>query len=112
MSAGTLNRHLVLEESTRVSDGAGGYTEAWLPVGDLWAAVKSGAGREGLGGGLSVSSVPYRVTVRSAPFGSPSRPRADQRFREKTRIFRILAVADSDADQRYLTCLCTEEVAG
>ncbi|MEM9581912.1 MAG: head-tail adaptor protein [Pseudomonadota bacterium] len=112
MSLGTLNRHLILEESTRVSDGAGGYTDAWLAVGDLWASVIAGSGREALGGDVALSSVPYKIKIRSAPVGSPQRPRADQRFRERSRIYRILSVADADEGQRYLMCHCVEEAAG
>ncbi|WP_298358481.1 phage head closure protein [uncultured Litoreibacter sp.] len=112
MSGVTLNRRLMLEDATRVSDGAGGYVEAWQPLGELWAGLKAGSGRERIGGTATLSAVPYRITVRAAPFGAASRPRPDQRFREGTRIFRILAVADDDADRRFLTCHCIEEVTG
>lgn len=112
MSAVTLNRRLVLEEASRVGDGAGGFAQAWVPLGTVWAWLRAGSGRERIGGTLTVSAVPYRVTVRAAPFGAVSRPRPDQRFRDGDRIFRILAVADDDADRRYLTCHCTEEVSG
>ncbi len=112
MSLGTLNRHFLLEESTRVSDGAGGFADAWVAVGDLWGALHPGSGREALGGGVALSSVPCKIVIRSAPVGSPQRPRPDQRFRERTRLFRILSVTDADTDQRYLSCQCVEEVAG
>ncbi len=112
MSGAVLNRRLVLEEASRVADGAGGFTEAWTPIGVVWAALKPGTGRERIGGNLTLSAVPYRITVRAAPFGAPSRPRPDQRFREGARLFRILAVADHDPDRAYLTCHCTEEVTG
>lgn len=112
MSGLTLNRHLVLEEAMRVADGAGGFTEVWQPLGQLWAAVKAGSGKERLGGTLTVSAMPYRITVRSAPAGAKSRPRPDQRFRESARVFRILAVADDAQSGLYLTCHCIEEVSG
>ena len=112
MSRFALNRHLALEEATRVADGAGGYAEHWLAVGQLWAALRAGSGRERVGGTLTVSAVPYRITVRSAPIGSAARPRPDQRFREGDRLFRILAVADDDETRLYLTCHCIEEVSG
>lgn len=107
-----LTRRLVLEEAVRVADQAGGYTEDWLPVGTLWAEIRAGSGRERAGGGMALSVVPYRIIVRHAPSGAPSRPRPDQRFRDGTRIFRILAVAEDDRDPRYLTCHATEEVSG
>ena len=58
----------------------------------------------------ALSAVPYRVTVRGAPVGSPSRPKAGQRFREGTRLFLIQAVTERDQFGRYLTCFAREEV--
>jgi SPP1 family predicted phage head-tail adaptor len=107
-----LNRRLTLEHAVRVADGAGGYSEAWMPLGDLWAFVKAGSGRERFGAGVTVSTVPYRIVVRGAPAGSDARPKPEQRFREGARVFRIVGVAEYDTDARYLTCFAIEEVAG
>lgn len=107
-----LNRKMVLERAERAADGAGGFTQAWVPVGTLWAALKPGSGRERFGAGVTVSTVPWRITVRAAPVGAPQRPEPDQRLREGGRVFRITAVAERDPDARYLTCFATEEAAG
>lgn len=106
-----LDRKLVLERATRTADGAGGYVETWVPLGELWAAFKAGSGKERVGGTLTVSAVPYRITVRSTPIGSASRPEPDQRFRDGARRFRIVAVADDGERPHYLTCHCIEEVS-
>lgn len=105
-----LNRKLVLEAPERLPDGAGGWTRTWVELGRLWAEVKPGAGRERAEEFVTVSSVPCRITVRAAPPGALSRPKPDQRFREAGRIYRIVAVAESDAKGRYLTCHAREEV--
>ena len=110
MSGARLNRALVLEAPERVADGAGGFAENWAAQGMLWCSVRAGSGREAEAAGLSVSSVPYKVTVRAAPVGSPSRPVPGQRLRDGGRIFRILAVAEADAAARFLTCTVREEV--
>lgn len=107
----TLNRRLVLEEAQRSPDGAGGYDEAWMALGVLWAQVDAGSGRELRGGGISLSRTRYRITVRAAPYGAPSRPRPEHRFRDGARVWRILSVAESDARARFLTCIAEEEVA-
>lgn len=104
-----LRRKLTLEARERVPDGAGGFQESWAAVGTLWAEVKAGTGRETGETPLTLSRVPYRITVRAAPPGAPSRPTPDQRFREGGRVFRILAVSDADAGGRYLTCFTREE---
>ncbi|MEP3345269.1 MAG: phage head closure protein [Litoreibacter sp.] len=107
-----LNRRLTLEHAVRVADGAGGYTEAWMPLGELWAQMKAGTGRERFGAGVTVSAVAYKIVVRGAAEGSYARPQPDQRFREGARVYRILGVAEYDLDGRYLTCFATEEVTG
>lgn len=110
MNAPHLNRALVLEGVVRTPDGAGGFTEAWTALGTLWAEVLPGSGNDVLGEERMLSAVPYRVTVRGAAVGAPSRPVAGQRLRESSRIFQIQAVTERDPDGRYLTCFAREEV--
>lgn len=110
MTAPVLNRRLALEAAIRVPDGAGGHTLQWQVLGHLWAALKPGSGRERAGEFVTLATVPYRITVRAAPPGATSRPRADQRFRDGTRVFRILAVSEADPQGHYLTCFAHEEV--
>lgn len=110
MARVNLNRRLVLEAPQRVPDGAGGHAESWAEIGVLWADVAARSGREGTDAGLQVSSAAYRITVRAAPYGAPSRPRAEQRFRDGQRIFRIEAVTERDSAGRFLTCFAQEEV--
>ncbi len=110
MKALLLNRKLTLEEAQRSPDGAGGYTKVWVALGELWADVNSGTGRERAGEFVTLSTVPYKITVRAAPQGAPSRPRPEQRFREGARLFRILAVTEDDPRGHYLTCFAHEEV--
>jgi head-tail adaptor len=111
MSAPVLNRKLVLEDPVQVPDGAGGFNETWVPLGILWAEVKAGTGQEKAGEFITVSKVPYRITVRGAPYGAPSRPKPEQRFREGTRLFRIKAVTERDPQAHFLTCFAYEEVS-
>ena len=106
-----LNRKLVLEEADRVPDGAGGWNETWVVLGTLWADLRARTGRETGGEAVSLSLTGYRIVVRAAPYGTASRPRPGQRFRDGARIFEIVAVADTDATRRYLTCFAEEEVA-
>jgi head-tail adaptor len=107
----TLNRRLVLEAPDRVPDGAGGFTDGWTALGEVWAMVEARTGREKQGEAVPVSNVGYRITVRGAPVGQSTRPLPDQRFREGNRVFRILAVAERDPVGQYLTCFAEEEVA-
>jgi len=110
MSAPLLNRKLVLEDAVQLPDGSGGFAESWVALGEMWGEVKAGTGSEKAGEFVTVSSVPYRITVRGAPVGAPSRPKPDQRFREGSRLFRIKAVTERDPQAHYLTCFAYEEV--
>ncbi|MEX1233584.1 MAG: phage head closure protein [Roseovarius sp.] len=106
-----LNRRLVLEAPERASDGAGGYTETWRQVGEIWAGIAARTGRETVDGEAQMSSTGYKITVRAAPHGAPSRPKPEQRLHSGSRVFNITAVTEQDALGRYLTCYATEEVA-
>ena len=107
----TLNRRLVLEGPDRVPDGAGGFREVWRPLGELWGEIRPGLGREKAQDFAVISAVHYRVIVRAAPWGAPSRPRPEQRLREGARVLRIQAVGEHDVEGRFLTCFAYEEVA-
>jgi len=109
MSAPRLNRQMVLEARQVTSDGAGGFTQGWLPLGTVWAEVSPRSGREMSQSGAAVSRMSYRIIVRAAPVGDEQRPAAQQRFREGSRIFNIDAVAEHGTDGRYLQCWAQEE---
>lgn len=110
MSVPRLNRRLTLESPTRQPDGAGGYIETWTPLGVVWAEVTARTGRETLAPGAPLAAVSYRIVVRGAPEGSPARPLPEQRLRDGGRIYLIRAVAEMDAEGRFLTCFADEEV--
>jgi head-tail adaptor len=106
-----LNRRLVLEAASRLPDGAGGYAETWVVLGELWADIRSGAGGDTATDMVAIASVTLRIIVRAAPVGSLARPRPDQRFREGSRVYRIVAVTEAGGSGLYLTCFAREEAA-
>ena len=110
MKTPSLNHALILETPEQSSDGAGGHIEGWVPLGTLWAEITARTGREAASAGAPVSRTGFRIVVRGAPYGSPDRPRPQQRFRDGSRIFTIEAVAERDPDGRYLICFAEEEL--
>lgn len=110
MTLPKLYRKLELEEAQRSPDGAGGYTQTWVALGTLWADMRPRTGNEKVGDLQSVSGASWRIIVRASPAGSASRPRPEQRFREGSRLFHILAVTEFDPTSHYLTCYAREEV--
>ena len=109
MTPSMLNRPLILEERVRVPDGAGGYSETWSALGTLWAELRASSGREAEGEFVTLSRATYKITVRAAQVGYPSRPKPDQRFRDGARIFVIHAVVEAGTDGRFLVCHAQEE---
>ena len=105
-----LNRPLSLEGVVRLADGSGGFTESWATLGTLWAEVVPGSGRDVAGEEAFFATVPYRITVRAAVQGAPSRPKPDQQFRDGGRVFLILAVTERDPEGHFLMCFAREEV--
>ncbi|HUU24382.1 MAG TPA: phage head closure protein [Methyloceanibacter sp.] len=103
MTAGDLRHRLVLEEAERVSDGAGGFTEDWVTVATVWAAIQPGGGGESVDSGRLAGRVTHGVTLRYRTGVTPA-----MRFRQGTRVFHILAVIDEDERKRRLRCLCEE----
>lgn len=110
MSAPRLNQAFVLEAPERVTDGAGGFIEGWVVLGTVWGEITARSGRETAQIGTAVSRMGFKIVVRGAPFGTPERPKPQQRFRQGVRIFPIEAVAERDPEGRYLTCFVEEEV--
>lgn len=104
-----LNRRLTLEEARTEADGAGGFVTVWEALGTLWAELTEGVGREVETAERRAPFVPVRITVRAAPEGMEARPKAGQRLRDATRVFRILAVTERDRRGLYLACHAREE---
>jgi len=100
----SLTRKLALETPSTTPDGAGGLTLVWVELGTLWAEIAPRAGREVDSGGRDTPLQKHRIMVRGAPVGSDRRPQPDQRFREGTRVYNILSVAEIDATGRFLVC--------
>ncbi|ARE38456.1 hypothetical protein RGUI_0315 [Rhodovulum sp. P5] len=106
-----LNRRLHLESAQRVPDGSGGFVVTWEALGSLWAEVTALHSTKRAGPEITVARQSFRIVVRSAPVGAPSRPEPGQRFREGNRAFVIRSVAELNARGRYLSCLADEEIS-
>ena len=106
----SLNRPMALEEAQIAADGAGGHVVTWTTLGTLWTELRPGGGRELRSEIAPQGQMLFRVFLRASPQGSPQRPRADQRFREGERVFRILSVSEADPLGAFLICHAREEV--
>lgn len=107
MAGPRLNRFLTLEDPARIADGAGGFSESWVALGTLWGEITPRGGSEAQDG----SRVRYKIVLRSARPGDPSRPKPSQRLRELDRLFHIEAVTEAPDLPGHLLCFAYEETA-
>lgn len=94
---GWLRHRIVIEAASAASDGAGGGTVSWTPLGTAWALVEPVAGTERIVAGHLTGVVTHMVTMRH---------RADvtggMRILYRGRSYRVLAAYDPDERGRYL----------
>lgn len=110
MSTGPkLNWSLTLEERQRVADGAGGFSETWVALGQLWGELRTRGVGDGAVAAGELHRVRYRIIVRGSAEGELTRPKTGQRFRTGNRVFDIDAVTEMDATGRYLIVWAREE---
>ena len=93
---GALNRRLVLEAPAETSDGAGGVVRAYEAVATLWAQVTPVSARGDIAGDSLGAVLRRRIVIR-ARSGISTR----HRLRDGARVYRIVAVRESDG-RRFL----------
>jgi SPP1 family predicted phage head-tail adaptor len=96
MGAGGLDRRLVLEAPVETDDGAGGVTRSFEMVATLWAQVMPVRARPNVAADSLAALVTHRIVVRL-----PRTITTLNRFRDGTRIFRVVAFRET-ADRRFL----------
>lgn len=112
MGRPSLTTKMTLQTAVRSPDGAGGYSELWSDLGVLWGALERPRGAHVAGQEIPIARHRYRIIVRSAPEGAPSRPEVAQRFVFDGRAFHILGVTHEDSGRRFLACDVEEELVG
>lgn len=102
---GDLRHRVTLEAPLRTPDGGGGSALVWVPVAELWAAIRPVSGGETVLAEQISGRVTHVILVRRHDAVEPA-----MRFTLGTRIFLIAAVLDVDERHRLLRCLATEEL--
>jgi len=98
-----LRHRLTLEELSRVADDGGGFTESWVTVATLSADLQPISGGEMVEADRLAGTITHEIVLRYRAGVMPA-----MRFRQGTRIFRILAVIDVEERRRWLKCWCEE----
>lgn len=106
MIIGKLKHKITIEKKTKVSDGAGGWTETWMPfVSNVSASIDPISGKEFFEAQQTQSSVSHKIRIRYKPGVLPS-----MRVNFKGRIFAIESVINWEERNRDMMLMCSEEV--
>ncbi len=100
---GELRHRVRLETPLRSPDGAGGVTETWTLLDEVWAGIRPLGGFETVEADGLKARVTHRITVRHRTDVT-----AEMRFVLGSRRFHIHAVVDPDERKRILSCLAEE----
>src|SRR4029077_20283159 len=96
MTAGALNRRLVLEAPAESADGAGGVTRSYAAVMTLWASVKPVSAGGAVIADAPGATVTHRIVIRRR--GAVT---TRHRFVEGATVYRIVTLRE-DATRRFL----------
>lgn len=101
-------RRLVLQVSTEVPDGGGGFTRIWEDRTAIWGEVRMRSGKLSATEFGERPSLKVRIQTHFLPQGHASRPLPGQRLRDGGRVFVVEAVHDTEGRHALLTILATE----
>lgn len=105
MDIGKLNKYVTLQQSTRVSDGMGGFTLTWADVDSVWAALWPVSANETIQANQTVMTISHRIRIRYRSVLKPN-----WRVKYGNRYFAIVSVINPEERNEWLDLLCKEAV--
>lgn len=103
---GDLNKRIILQAQTRVSDGMGGSTVTWVAVCAIWAGVWPISAIEQVRAGMPTMVATHRVRIWYRSVLSVS-----WRVLYNGRYFSIVSKTDPSESHEFIELLCKEVVA-
>lgn len=100
---GALRHRVTLEAPVDAPDGAGGFSQSFTPVAQLWARIAPGSAREDFVEQRAEQATNHVVTIRWREDVAK-----DMRFIHRGRKLRIQSAVDPDERRRFLVCQCEE----
>lgn len=101
MTAGRLNRIVIIEKPCVTRNAIGDEIESWSPVGRVWASVQPLSGREFMIARQAQTEVTVRVRMRYYPG-----LKTNMRLRCGRSTFVIVSIIDEKLAGRWLEILC------
>ena len=103
MNAGSLNKYITLQQSTRVSDGMGGFTLSYVDVDSVWAAIWPVSANETVAANATTMVISHRIRIRYRSVLKPS-----WRIKFGARYFAIVSIINPNERNEWLDLLCKE----
>lgn len=103
MKAGKLRHRVEIQKKQRVSDGGGGWEDAWVSIATVWARVEPLSAREFVAAQSVQSQISARITIRYRDDIT-----SDMRIKHRGQTYDIQGVlADNQSGLEYLTLPCS-----
>lgn len=96
MGAGQYNRKVVIESSTDVANGSGGYTQTWATTATVFANATPIGGTEGIIAGTLQGSQSWRIRMRYRSLS------VKQRLQMDGKQLNIVSVEDPTGQRREI----------
>lgn len=108
ISAGRLNRRIIIQQRAVTQDSSGGQVETWTAVATVWSAIEPLTARELMAAQAVQSEVSHSITIRwQAAFADPKAVAA-MRAVYGARIFNIAGSMNTEERNRELILTASE----
>lgn len=106
MRIGDLRHQITLQAPTRIADGMGGFTVAWVDMATVWAAIWPVSATEQIQAAQPVMTVSHRIRMRYL-----AGVKAAWRVKFGNRYFNIVSIVNPNERNQMLDLLCKEASA-
>lgn len=103
MRIGDLDKRAVLQYSTRIPDGMGGFTVTWADAASVWAAIWPVSAVEAIKANQTSMTITHRIRIRYR-----SMIKASWRISYAGRYFNVVSIIDPNTAHRWLDLMCKE----
>jgi len=100
---GDLNKRVVLQYTTKVSDGMGHFTETWTDAAAVWAAIWPTSAKETVQSMQTDMVISHRIRIRYRSVLRPS-----WRIKFAFRYFNIVSIINPNEKNEYLDIMAKE----
>jgi SPP1 family predicted phage head-tail adaptor len=103
MNIGTLNKRIILQQSTRVSDGMGGFSLTWVDVATVFASMWPLSAAETVEAMKTTMTISHRIRIRYR-----GDLRSSWRVKFGNRYFSIVSIINPNEKNQMLELMCKE----